>query len=112
LYAAESKIDYTFGAQSFGTGALCQVFTSNGNMPSTTMSDLVSVCAVDASKVTVTMAKTGSANFHVQLTGIPAFGAAAGKITGNVINFGTTVSTTDADAAKQIAMVEAGTAAG
>lgn len=44
LYAAQSKIDYTFGAQAFGTGALCQVFTSNGNMPSTTMSDLVSVC--------------------------------------------------------------------
>ena len=112
LYAGQSTIDYTFGAQAWGTGALCQVFTSQGNMPSSTMSDLVSNCVISSANVKVTMAKTGGANFHVQLTGIGAFGAAAGKITGNVINFGTTVSTQDTDATKQIAMVEAGAAAG
>jgi len=45
LYAT-STIAYTFGAQTFGTGAICQVFTSDGTKPSMTPSDIVSNCAI------------------------------------------------------------------
>jgi hypothetical protein len=39
--ASSSTIAYTFGSQTFGDSAICQVFTSSGTMPSTTPSDLV-----------------------------------------------------------------------
>lgn len=90
LYAT-SEIKYTFGAQNLGT-AICQVFTSNGNQPSTTPSDLVSNCKVNTAEVTLTMAKDSTANFHVQLVGLNAWAAAANnKVTGSVKNFATEV---------------------
>jgi len=93
LYLTESTIAYTFGSQTFGTGAICQVFTSNGAAPSMTPSDLVKNCVISGSTVTVTMAKTSAANFHVQITGMDAHLAATGKITGTVTNFGVAVQT-------------------
>jgi hypothetical protein len=39
-----SKISYTFGSQTFGSTAICQVFTSDGTRPSSTPSDLVNKC--------------------------------------------------------------------
>jgi hypothetical protein len=91
LYAAYSTIAYTFGSQTFGAGAICQVFTSSGTAPSMVPSDLVSNCVISGSTVTLTMAKTSTANFHVQITGMDAFLAAAGKVTGTVTNFGANV---------------------
>jgi hypothetical protein len=41
LYKTHSTIKYTFGSQTFGSNAICQVFTSSGTAPSTTMSDAV-----------------------------------------------------------------------
>jgi hypothetical protein len=107
LYAAESKIAYTFGSQTFGTGAICQVFTSGTAMPTAVPSDLVSDCVISGSTVTVKMAKESTANFHVQITAMDAWLAAAGKVTGSVTNFANPVQTTDADTTKQYAMPEA-----
>lgn len=93
LYAT-STIAYTFGSQAFGTGAICQVFTSSGTAPSTTASDLVNACVISGSVVTVTMAKDGAASFHVQIVGIvTGWGAVAGTVTGTVTNFGNAVQT-------------------
>lgn len=39
-------------------------------MPGTEHSDLVNKCAISGSAVTVTMAKDGSANFHVVVVGM------------------------------------------
>lgn len=91
LYSGYSTIAYTFGAQAFGTTSICQVFTSNGNAPSMTHSALVSKCVVSGSTVTVTMAADSTANFHVSIVGMSAWGAAAGKVTGTVTNFGVAV---------------------
>lgn len=114
LYAT-STIEYTFGAQNFQAGSavpICQVFTSNGAQPSTTPSDLVNNCVVSSAKVTVTMAKDSTANFHVQLVGMGAWGAAANnKVTGAVKNFATEVETTDSDATKQYTLAVVGTTA-
>jgi len=111
LYAT-STIAYTFGSQTFGTGALCQVFTSSGTAPSMTPSDLVSNCVISGSSVTVTMAKDSTANFHVQVTGMDAWlASASNKVTGTVTNFGTAVQTQDSDATKQFAMAVVGTTA-
>jgi hypothetical protein len=107
LYAAHSKIAYTFGSQTFGTTAICQVFTSSGAAPSAVPSDHVSDCVISGSTVTLTMAKSGTANFHVQITAMDAWLAAAGKVTGTVTNFGVAVQTQDSDATKQYAMPEA-----
>lgn len=109
LYAT-STIAYTFGAQTFGANAICQVFTSDGNKPSKVPSDIVSNCAISGSTVTLTMAKDSSANFHVQITGMDAWLASAtNKVTGTVTNFGAAVQTTDSDATKQYAMAVVGT---
>lgn len=56
LYATYSTIAYTFGSQTFGTGAICQVFTSVGTAPGTVMSDYVKNCVISGSTVTLTMA--------------------------------------------------------
>jgi hypothetical protein len=90
LYSGYSTIAYTFGSQTFGSGAICQVFTTVNNQPSMVPSALVSDCVISGSTVTVTMAGT-SANFHVQITAMDAWLAAAGKVTGTVTNFGTAV---------------------
>jgi hypothetical protein len=87
LYATYSTIAYTFGSQTFGTGAICQVFTSSGNAPGTVMSDLVSNCVISGSQVTITMAQSKTVNFHVQITGMDAHLALAGKVTGTVTSF-------------------------
>jgi hypothetical protein len=92
LYAT-STIMYTFGSQTFGAGAICQVHTSSGTAPSGTPSDLVRTCAISGSVVTVTMAKDGAANFHVQIVGMSAWAATAGTVTGTVSNFGSAVQT-------------------
>lgn len=47
--ATSSTIEYVFGSQTFGTGAVCQVFTSSGTMPSMVPSDLVYNCVVSGS---------------------------------------------------------------
>lgn len=100
LYAT-STIAYTFGSQTFGTGAICQVFTSNGKVPSAVPSDLVSDCVVSGSSVTVTMAKDSTANFHVQIVGMDAWLASAtNKVSGTVTNFGVAVQVADADTTK------------
>jgi len=58
------------------------------------------------------MAKAGSANFFVQITGMDAWLASAtNKVTGTVSNFGKSVQTTDATADKQYAMAVVGTTA-
>jgi len=87
LYAANSKISYTFGTQAFGTGAICQVFTSSGTKPSMTPSDLVSKCEIAGSVIDVTMAKSSTANFHVVIVGMAAWSATAGKVTGTVTTY-------------------------
>jgi hypothetical protein len=111
LYAT-STVAYTFGSQTFGAGAICQVFTSSGTAPSMTHSDLVSNCVISGSSVTVTMAKDSTANFHVQVTGMDAWlASASNKVTGTVTNFATAVQTTDADTTKQYAMAIVGTTA-
>jgi len=92
LYAT-STIAYTFGSQTFGSGAICQVMTSSGTAPSGTTSDLVRTCAISGSVVTVTMAKDSTANFHVQIVGMNAWAATAGTVTGTVSNFGNAVQT-------------------
>lgn len=108
--AKSSTIAYTFGSQTFGTGAICQVFTSSGTMPSMTPSDLVYDCAISGSVVTLRMAKSATANFHVSIVGMDAWlAAAANKVTGTVSNFATSVQTADADATKQVAMAIVGT---
>jgi hypothetical protein len=51
-------------------------------------SDAVSDCVISTSKVTITMAKDTSVNFHVQLTGIDAWAASTSKqITGSLYSF-------------------------
>jgi len=56
------------------------------------------------------MAKTSTANFHVQITGMDAWLASAtNKVTGTVTNFGNAVETQDSDATKQYAMAVVGT---
>lgn len=83
-----STIEYTFGGQTFGTNAVCSVFTSVNNQPSTTHSDLVSDCVISGSKVTVKMASNSAATFHVQIVGMDAWLASTSKqITGTVSNF-------------------------
>jgi len=112
LYATYSTIAYTFGAQTFGTGAICQVFTSVGNAPSAIPSDLVSDCVISGSTVTVKMAKSGAANFHVQITGMDAWLASTtNDVSGTVTNFGTAIQTADSDATKQWQMAVVGTTA-
>lgn len=109
LYATRSTIAYTFGAQTFGTGAICQVFTTVSNAPGPVMSDYVSNCVISSSTVTITMGQTKSVNFHVQITGMDAWLATAGSVTGTVSNFGAAVQTTDATAANQYALAVVGT---
>lgn len=109
LYAT-STIAYTFGSQTFGNNAVCSVFTSNGNQPSMTHSDLVNNCVVSGSSVTVTMAKASAANFHVQIVGMDAWLASAtNSVTGTVSNFGQAVQTQNSDATKQVKMAIVGT---
>jgi hypothetical protein len=92
LYAGKSTIDYTFGSQTFGATAKCMVFTSDGTKPSMIHSDLVSKCEISGSNVKVTMAKSSTANFHVQIVGMDAWlASASNKVTGNVITYTTTV---------------------
>lgn len=55
------------------------------------------------------MAKTSTANFHVQITGMDAWLASTSKVTGTVTNFGAAVETQDSDATKQYAMAVVGT---
>jgi carbohydrate-binding DOMON domain-containing protein len=55
------------------------------------------------------MAKTSTANFHVQITGMDAWLASVSKVTGSVTNFGQSVETQDSDATKQYAMAVVGT---
>lgn len=70
--------------------------TSNGAVPGTTHSDLVSSCTISGSAVTLTMAKTGTANFHVQLVGMNGWlASASNKVTGTLTNFGTVVASHD-----------------
>jgi len=111
LYGGFSDISYTFGSQTFGTGAICQVFTSSGTAPSAVPSALVSNCVVSGSTVTVTMASDSAANFHVQITGMDAWLASAtNKIaTGYVKSFTASVQVVETDAAKQYAMPIVGT---
>jgi hypothetical protein len=114
LYAG-STIAYTFGSQTFGTGAICQVFTSSGTAPSMTHSDLVNKCVISGSAVTVTMAKDSTANFHVQITGMDAWLASStNKVaSGSVILFSgsSAVQSVSTDATKQYAMAVVGTTA-
>lgn len=49
LYGTYSTIAYTFGSQTFGTGAICQVFTSSGTKPTAVPSALVSNCVISGS---------------------------------------------------------------
>jgi len=101
LYAGKSAIDYTFGSQTFGATAKCMVFKSDGTKPGMAHSDLVSKCEISGSKVTVTMAKSSTANFHVQIVGMDAWLASTGnKVTGNVVSYTTTVQTTDSTESK------------
>ena len=112
LYAT-STVMYTFGAQTFGTAPICQVMTSSGTSPSNTPSDLVNTCVISGSAITVTMAKDGAANFHVQVVGGAAFAAAAGTVTGTVTNFGNAVQTAGTASATNVhtAMAVVGTTA-
>jgi hypothetical protein len=48
LYAT-SRIDYSFGGQTFGANTLCSVYTSVGGKPSMVHSDAVSKCEISAS---------------------------------------------------------------
>lgn len=93
MFATYSTIAFTFGTQTFGTGAICQVFTASGTAPSATPYTDVSDCVISGSSVTVTMAKSSSTvpSFFVQITGMDAWLAAAGKVTGTVTNFGAAV---------------------
>lgn len=109
LYAAYSTVAFTFGSQTFGTGAICQVFTSVGTAPGTVMSDYVSNCVISGSTVTLTMAQTKTVNFHVQIVGMDAWAATAGKVTGTVTNFGAAVQTTDATTTNQYDLAVVGT---
>jgi hypothetical protein len=112
LYAG-STIAYTFGSQTFGTGAICQVFTSSGNAPSMTHSDLVNKCVISSSSVTVTMAKDATANFHVQITGMDAWLASASNkvAAGSIILFSgsSAVQSVATTATTQYAMAVVGT---
>jgi hypothetical protein len=111
LYAAKSTIAYTFGSQTFGTSAICQVFTSVGTAPGMVMSDAVSNCVISGSTVTITMAKTATVNFHVQITAMDAWAATAGKVTGTVTNFGASVQTEDSTTTNQYDLAVVGTTA-
>lgn len=112
LYGAHSTIAYTFGAQTFGTSAICQVFTSSGTLPTMTPSDLVSNCVISGSTVTLTMNKDSAANFHVSIVGMDAWAASAtNKVTGSVTSFTIVDQSTDSTAANQYAMHVEGTTA-
>jgi hypothetical protein len=77
------------------------VFNSDGTKPGMTHSDLVSKCVISGSSVTVTMAKTATANFHVQIVGMDAWLASAtNKVTGTVTTYTAAVQTTDSTEAK------------
>lgn len=73
------------------------------------MSDYVSNCVISGSTVTITMAQTKSVNFHVQITGMDAWAATAGKVTGTVTNFGASVQTEDSTTTNQFDLPVVGT---
>jgi hypothetical protein len=109
LYGSESTIAYTFGGQTFGAGAMCQIFAEDSNnrgFPGMIMaSSAVSNCVISGGTVTLTLTGT-TANFHVAIIAMDAWLASdSNKVTGQQNNFGASVRTTTGTTDDQYQMV-------
>jgi hypothetical protein len=104
LYAGFSVFEFTFGAQTFGTTAVCSVWTVDGTKPSKTPSDAVKNCEVTGSTVKLTLAKASS-SFFVTVVGMDAWLASTtNDVSVTLKNFGADTAKTSDTAADQFQM--------
>jgi hypothetical protein len=111
VWGGKTTVAYTFGGQTFGTGAQCQIYAESTTMrgwPGDSMlSDRVTNCVISGSGVTLTLASART-DFYVSIVAMDAWLASdTNKVTGTQTNFGVSARTTTSTTDEQYQMVTA-----
>lgn len=111
IYGGQTTVAYTFGGQTFGTDARCQIWNEDTDMRGfpgmTMMSDRVTNCVIAGQTITLSFA-SAKADFYVGVVAMDAWLASdTNKVTGTQTNFGGSVRTTTGTADDQYQMVTA-----
>jgi len=108
IYGGSTTLAYTFGGQTFGADARCQIFNEDSSMRGfpgdTMMSDRVSNCVIAGQTITLSLADS-RADFYVAVVAMDAWLASdTNSVTGTQTNFGVSTRTTTGTADDQYKM--------
>lgn len=108
IYGGSTTLAYTFGGQTFGSDARCQIFNEDTSMRGfpgdTMMSDRVSNCVIAGQTITLHLADS-RADFYVAVVAMDAWLASdTNSVTGTQTNFGVSTRTTTGTADDQYKM--------